>query len=156
MRSKYTRLSLWLKWKVILKPLASLRTETICFRNASRLEFDHHNSFKADYTGCHRGEKSIKYSVILTTPMANSRVQHLISLLWEEPSSAVKREYRHISLRKSAVLPQTTENSMFFHNAFLLKCTNFKMLVFPESSRTELLLECSTLHVLTNIRTLSQ
>lgn len=153
MRSKYTRLSLWLKWKVIFKPLACLRTEIICFRNASRL--DHHNSFKADYTGCHRGEKSIKYSVILTTPMANSREQHLISLL-RGALQCSEREYSHISLRKSAVFPQTTENSMFFYNAFLLKCTNFKMLVFPESYRRELLLECSTLHVLTNIRRLSQ
>lgn len=51
---------LWLKWKVIFKPLACLRTETICFRNVSRL--DHHNSFNADYIGCHRGEKAIKYS----------------------------------------------------------------------------------------------
>lgn len=154
MRSKYTRLSLWLKWKVIFKPLACLRTEIICFRNASRLELIITILLK-QITLDATEEKNLSNTVSFLQHLWQTAENNTWYHYWEEPSSAVK-ENSHISLRKSALFPQTTENSMFFYNAFLLKCTNFKMLVFPESYRRELLLECSTLHVLTNIRILSQ
>lgn len=155
MRSKYTRLSLWLKWKLIFKPLACLRTETICFRNASRLELII-PIFLKQITQDAAEEKNLSSTVSSSQHLWQTHRTTLEIVTVRGALQCSKREYSQISLRKSAAFPQTTENSMFFYNAFLLKCTNFKMFVFPESYRRELLLECSTIHVLTNVRMLNQ
>lgn len=82
--------------------------------------------------------------------MTNS-TECLISLRQEQPSGAGK-ENKVIF----AVLPQITEGSMCLYNTFLLKLTNFQMLIFSESYSRELLYACRAVNVLTNIIALSQ